>query len=163
MTIYAPLYLAHVAGFSWNEIGLILFVALSAYVIFEYPVGIIADKYLGEKEMMLFGFVVLIASSAWLAFLPGSSIGVWMIALFLTRAGASFVEATSESYFFKHTQSMDVHKISLFRMTRPLSSVIGAVVGSIALLYMEFNMLFILLGLLLIPGLFFSFLIKDTR
>jgi MFS family permease len=163
MTIYTPLYLAHVAGFSWHEIGLILFVALSAYVLFEYPIGIIADRYIGEKEMMIFGFVLLIASSSWLAVLPGSPIYVWMIALFLTRTGASFVEATSESYFFKHTQSMDVHKISLFRMTRPLSSVIAAVVGSIALLYMEFNMLFILLGLLLIPGLFFSFLIKDTR
>jgi predicted MFS family arabinose efflux permease len=163
MTIYTPLYLAHVAGFSWHEIGIILFVALSAYVLFEYPIGIIADRYIGEKEMMIFGFILLIASSSWLAFLPGSSISVWMIVLFLTRTGASFVEATSESYFFKHTQSMDVHKISLFRMTRPLSSVIAAVVGSIALLYMEFNMLFILLGLLLIPGLFFSFLIKDTK
>lgn len=163
MTIYTPLYLAHTAGFSWHEIGIILFVALSAYVIFEYPIGIVADKYLGEKEMMIFGFILLMASSSWLAFLPGSPIAVWMAALFLTRTGASFVEATTESYFFKHAQSMDVHKISLFRMTRPLSSVIGAVVGSIALLYIPFNMVFVLLALLLLPGLFFALLLKDTK
>jgi len=161
--IYMPLYLANVAGFSWAQIGMIMFVGLSAYVIFEYPIGIIADRYIGEKEMMAFGFFLIAISTSWFAFLPGAAIGTWMIAMFLTRVGASFVEATSESYFFKHTESNDTHEISLFRMTRPLSSVTGAAIGGIALLYVEFNMLFILIALLMIPGLFFTMLLKDTH
>jgi predicted MFS family arabinose efflux permease len=163
MVIYTPLYLANVVGFSWAEIGSIMFVGLSAYVIFEYPIGVIADKYIGEKEMMAFGFVVMAVSTSWFAFLTSAPIGIWMIAMFLTRVGASFVEATSESYFFKHAGSIDAHKISLFRMTRPLSAVIGAVLGSIAILYFPFNLLFILLALLMIPGLFFTLMLKDTK
>lgn len=163
MTIYTPLYLSHVALFSWRDIGLIMFVGLSAYVIFEYPIGIIADKFIGEKEMMAFGFMLMAVTTSWFAFIPQAPIGVWMIAMFLTRVGASFVESTSESYFFKHNQEDDTHKISLYRMTRPLSSIIGAVLGSIALYYMQFNLLFIFLGFLMIPGVFFTMLLKDTK
>jgi MFS family permease len=163
MVIYTPLYLAQVGGFSLYEIGLIMFVGLSAYVIFEYPIGIIADTYIGEKKMMAFGFLLLAISTSWFAFLPQGQIGIWMFAMFVTRVGASFVEATSESYFFKHTGGKDADAISLFRMTRPLSSLLGAGLGSIALLYMDFNLLFIILGFLMVPGLFFTLLLKDTK
>ncbi len=163
MVIYTPLYLAQAGGFSLYEIGLIMFVGLSAYVIFEYPIGIIADTYVGEKKMMAFGFLLLAVSTSWFAFLPQGQIGVWMFAMFVTRIGASFVEATSESYFFKHTSGKDADAISLFRMTRPFSSLLGAGLGSIALLYMDFNLLFIVLGFLMIPGLFFTLLLKDAK
>lgn len=161
--IYIPLYLFNVIGFSWTEIGLILFVALSAYVIFEYPIGIIADKYTGEKEMMAFGFLLIALSTSSFIFLPHASIGAWMIAMFLTRVGASFVEATTESYFFKKTTATDTHMLSLFRMTRPLSAVVGAILGSIALLYVEFSFLFVIIALLMVPGIFFTLMLKDTK
>lgn len=162
MVIYTPLYLAHVVGFTWIEIGLIMFVALSAYVIFEYPIGIIADRYIGEKEMMAFGFLLIAVSVSWFAFIPNAGIEVWMVAMFITRVGASFIESTSESYFFKHTKSADTHAISLFRMMRPLSSILGAILGSIALYYLEFNLMFIVLALLMIPGFFFTMKLKDS-
>ena len=41
-----------------------MFFAQMAYVIFEYPIGILADKYIGEKEMMGVGFFVLTISTA---------------------------------------------------------------------------------------------------
>jgi len=163
MTIYTPVYLATEAGFSWSEIGSILFVALLAYVIFEYPVGIIADKYIGEKEMMAFGFLLIAVSTSWLAFLPSGNIAIWMIAMFLTRAGASFVEATSESFFFKHTQGGDADQMSLFRLTRPLSSVITPLAGALLLLHVEFSFTFILLGLAMVPGIIITLQLKDTR
>lgn len=163
MVIYAPLYLINIVGFSLSEVGLIFFVGLMAYVFFEYPIGLIADKYIGEKEMMAFGFALLAIATSWYAFLAHASIGVWMCAVFVTRIGASFVEATSESYFFKHTASADADTISLFRMTRPFSSLIGAVLGGVALLYLSFNLLFIVLALLMIPGLFLTFWLKDTK
>jgi MFS family permease len=161
--LYIPLYMSTVAGFNWTQIGYILFAGLMAYVIFEYPIGVIADKYIGEKEMMAFGFFLIAVSVSWLAFLPSGAIGLWMIATFLTRTGASFAEATSESYFFKHTSGADADSISLFRMARPISAILGTVIGSIALVYVDFNMLFILLAFLMVPGIFFTLLLKDTK
>lgn len=161
--IYIPLYLASYIGFDWQEVGLILFVGLMAYVIFEYPIGIVADKWLGEKEMMALGFVILAISISWFSFIDNTSIGAWMVVMFMTRVGASFVEATTESYFFKHTQGNDANIISFFRVLRPLSYVIGALIGSLTLLYLPFNLLFVILGLLMVPGLFFTMVLKDTK
>lgn len=112
MTIYTPLYLFTKTDFTWFQIGLILFAGLIAYVFFEYPIGIIADKYIGEKEMMAFGFLVLAMTTSWLSFIDDTSVLEWMIVMFATRVGASFVETTTESYFFKHTQGDDTNAIS---------------------------------------------------
>ncbi len=163
MVIYTPLYLATKIGFNWEQIGQILFVGLLAYVIFEYPVGQLADKKFGEKEMMAIGFVIIGLSTAWFTFITSTSMILWMFVMFLTRVGASLVETTTESYFFKHTNGSDSNVISFFRITRPLSIVIGALLGSLTLLYLEFNQIFLVLGLLMIPGIFFTLLLKDTK
>ncbi|MCF7815815.1 MAG: MFS transporter [Candidatus Pacebacteria bacterium] len=163
MVIYTPIYLATNIGFNWREISIILFVGLSAYIFLEYFIGVIADKYIGEKEMMAFGFAVIAVSTSWFIFLDNSSVIVWAIVMFMTRAGASFVEATTESYFFKHTAGKDINVIGLFRMTRPLSYVIGPVLGTAILYFLPFNILFLFIGLLMIPGLFFAMALHDTR
>ncbi len=163
MVIYTPLYLADVIGLSWEEIGSILFVGLMAYVLLEYAIGKIADTYLGEKEMMAFGFAVTAVATSWFVFLNNAPIALWMTAMFLTRVGASFIETTTESYFFKHTQGKDTNVISLFRITRPLSYVVGPVLGGVTLHFFSFSFLFVILGLLMIPGLFFAMALKDTK
>lgn len=163
MVIYTPLYLASVIGFNWEEIGSILFIALMAYVLLEYFIGLVADKYIGEKEMMALGFAVTAVSTSWFIFLDNSSIGIWMFAMFMTRVGASLIEATTESYFFKHTSGTDSDVVGIFRITRPLSYVIGALVGGVALHFTSFEFLFAILGFLMIPGIFFAMALKDTR
>lgn len=163
MVIYTPLYLTNVIGLSWDEVGSILFVGLMAYVFLEYAIGKVADTYIGEKEMMAFGFAVIAVATASFVFLDNSSIPLWMTAMFLTRVGASFIEVTTESYFFKHTAGKDTNVISLFRITRPLSYVVGPVLGVITLHFFSFSFLFVILGTLMIPGLFFAMALKDTR
>lgn len=163
MVIYVPFYLVSTIGFSWSQIGAILFVGLMAYVFFEWPIGIIADRYIGEKEMMAVGFVIMAVSVSWFAFLTSTSVLLWMIAMFLSRVGASLVETTTESYFFKHAISVDTHKISLFRMTNPLGAIAGASLGSLALMYMPLNLLFIALAFAMLPGLFITLFITDTK
>ena len=163
MVIYTPLYLSNVIGLSWEEIGSVLFVGLMAYVLLEFAIGKIADAYLGEKEMMAFGFAVTAIATSWFVFLSNASIALWMTAMFLTRVGASFIETTTESYFFKHTEGKDTDVISLFRITRPLSYVVGPVLGGLTLHYFSFSFLFVILGLLMIPGLFFAMALKDTK
>ncbi len=164
MVIYTPLYMSSVLGMPWTEIGRILFVGLMAYVLLEYVIGVIADSKLGEKEMMGLGFLILTVSTSWFAFLQDASVLLWMIAMFMTRIGASLVEVTTESYFFKHTNGSDAPLISFFRITRPLATVLGALLGTITLVLIDnMELLFIVLGLLMIPGFFFTMGLRDTR
>jgi len=163
MVIYFPLYLATEIGFTWDVIGSIIAVGLFAYVLIEYPVGIIADKWLGEKEMMACGFLILAISASWISFMAAAPIAAWMLLMFISRVGASLVEATTESYFFKHTKGTDANIMSFFRLTRPLAMIVGALSGSVALLYLPFDLIFIVLGFLMVPGIFFTVALKDTK
>jgi MFS family permease len=163
MVVYTPLYLTHEMGFTWTQFGLIMLFAQSAYVFFEYPIGIIADKYIGEKEMMGMGFLIITISTSWMAFFTMPSLIIWSIIMFITRVGASLVEVTTESYFFKQTKSSDAQIISFFRLTRPLAYVVGALIASLTLLYLPFNLLFIVFALLMIPAMFCSVNIVDTK
>ncbi len=163
MVIYTPIYLYTEMGFDWEVIGQILFVGLMAYVLLEYIIGIIADKWLGEKEMMALGFFIIAIATSSFTFLTPASITLWMIAMFMTRVGASLVETTTESYFFKHTHAEDTGLISFFRITRPLSILVGAFLGSITVYFLSPELLFVVLGFLMIPGLFFTMALKDTR
>jgi MFS family permease len=163
MVIYTPLYLSKVIGFGWSEIGFIIFFALLAYVILEYPIGEIADRYLGEKEMMATGFLIIAISTVWLAFISTAALVPWMVTMFLSRVGASLVETTSESYFFKHTEGSDANIIGFFRITRPLAYMVGALIGSALLLSVTFQGLFMILGLLMLLGIPFALILKDTR
>jgi predicted MFS family arabinose efflux permease len=113
--------------------------------------------------MMALGFAIIAVSTSWIIFLDSTSILAWMVTMFMTRVGASLVEATTESYFFKHTRSKDTNIIGIFRITRPLSYVGGAVLGATTLHYLPFELLFIILGLLMLPGMFFAMALNDTK
>lgn len=161
--IYIPLYMATKIGFSWEQIGTILAVGLMAYVIFEWPIGYIADKYIGEKEMMALGFIILAITSGCITIMTNSSILYWMILMFVSRIGASLVEATTESYFFKHIDGSEANIMSFFRLARPLGMIIGSLLGSVSLLYFEFEFIFVILGLLMLPGIYFTSQLTDTK
>lgn len=163
MVVYSPIYLTQHIGLTWVEFGIVMFFAQLAYVIFEYPVGYIADRYIGEKEMMGLGFLVLALSTSWMAFVTTPSVVVWSIILFTTRVGASLVEVTTETYFFKQTKGSDAQIISFFRIMRPFAYVMGALLASFTLLYVPFNLLFVVTAALMIPALFLTLDIKDTK
>lgn len=163
MVVYTPLYLTQYIGLSWADFGIVMFFAQMSYVLLEYPIGLIGDKYIGEKEMMGFGFLIIAISMSWMTFITAESIVVWSIVMFMTRVGASFAETTTESYFFKQTKSSDAQIISFFRVTRPLAYVLGALLASITLLYLPFNLLFTVVAALMIPAMFFTLNISDTK
>jgi MFS family permease len=161
--IYIPLYLATELGFTWDVIGTILGIGLLAYVIFEWPIGYLADKKYGEKEMMALGFLILIITIALISAMNGHALWVWALLMFVNRIGASLVEVTTESYFFKHTKGTDANLISFFRLTRPLGLVFGSLVGSAALLFVPFQLIFIIFALALVPAMFLTITLVDTK
>ncbi len=161
--VFIPLYLVSVVGLSWTAVGTIIAAGLFAYVIFEYPVGILADDYIGEKEMMALGFLVLALTMAGVTAVGAAATWVWMTLMFISRFGASMVEVTTESYFFKKVSGSDAAVISLFRLMRPLGSVLGALLGSAALLVLPFHLAFLVLAATMTIGIFLSLFLHDTR
>ena len=86
-----------------------------------------------------------------------------MAILFITRIGASMVEIMSETYFFKKIDSSQIQIISVFRTAKPFAYVIGPVVATALLYFVEFKFIFMVLGFLMFYGLRFSLALKDTR
>lgn len=163
MIIYMPIYLNRHVGFSWNAIGVIFTVMLAPFVLFELPLGRLADKKWGEKEILIIGILIMALASASLSFIVGPVVWLWAIALFVTRIGASFVEIASETYFFKYINSTDAHLISIFRMTRPVGHVVGPVMATILLSFIDIRFLFLALGIIMLAGLPASMILKDTK
>jgi MFS family permease len=162
MVIYTPIYLHNSIGFSWSEIGLIFAVMLLPFVLFELPVGELADHWSIEKEIMTIGFFIMGVSLLVIPFLD-KNIWVWMVVLFASRIGASFVEVSSESFFFRHVWKADTGLISIFRLTRPVSIILGSAVGALCLLILPFKALFLVLSILVFFGTQLSALLRETR
>lgn len=161
MVIYTPLHLRDL-GFSWQDISIIFTFMLLPFIILEYPVGRLSDKRLGEKEFMVGGFILLSLSTALISFIVEPSLIIWSILLFITRVGASFVEISTETYFFKKISGEDTPLISFFRITRPLSFVIGPMIGALTLSLFGLSSSFIVFGALMFIGVFLSLQIRDT-
>ncbi len=161
--VYIPLYLASVLNMPWSSIGAIIAAGLLAYVLFEYPIGILADDYFGEKEMMAVGFLILALTTASISFMTTVNILPWMMLMFVSRIGASLTEVTTESYFFKKVTGQDANLMSIFRLTRPLAVLGGSLLGSLCLAIMPFHLAFIVLGFVMVIGIFLALGIEDTR
>ncbi len=164
MIIYTPIYLNIHMGIPMKDIlSIIIPVALMPFVIFQIILGKIADKKLGEKEILVAGFVLIALSTALLSFLTTSSVVVWALALFVTRVGASAVEVMSETYFYKQIGPHDVHLITFMFTIRSSAYIVGPLLGSLVLLFVDYRFLFALLGVIMLIGIPFSLHFKDTR
>ncbi|MEK7194443.1 MAG: MFS transporter [Patescibacteria group bacterium] len=162
MVIYLPIYLRLTIGFDWREIGIIFAFMLLPFVLFEWPAGELADKKYGEKEIMAFGFVTLGLSVLIMPFL-GKTFLLWAIVLFVSRIGASLIEITTDSYFFKHIGSSNVGFISIFRLARPVGLIAGAVIGAITMATLPHSGIFLALAIVIFFGLRQSLRLVDTK
>lgn len=165
MVLYIPIYLYEKVGFDWPTIGLIFTIMLIPFVVLQVPAGRIADKYIGEKEMIIGGIVIMIIFSAVVAVLDSSSVAVWAAVLFMTRVGASVLEAMNEVFFFKHVESNDVDLIDIFRDIRPIGWLSAALVSFIILTVFPGNIADVVWFMIfvLILALYPSSTMKDTK
>src|SRR3989339_890980 len=139
-------------------------IMLLPFPLLEMPLGKLADEKYGEKEMLNTGFIIIAITTAILTFITSTNAILWTVMLFATRIGASMVEITTESYFFKKIKSDDSNLLSFFRMTRPVAYIIGPISASILLAFVAPNYLFVILGFIVITaGLYFSLDLEDTK
>lgn len=161
MVIYTPIYLID-QGLSFLDIGKVLMVALVPFVILQYPLGVIADKKLGEKELLVFGILLMAIFSGLISFLNFDEAFPWMVVLFGTRIGASIVEVMRDAYFYKKIGPQDIDLIDFFRTTRSLSYIIGTVIFSVLMIFTSLNWIFLFLGLIILTGLIPLIKLEDT-
>lgn len=164
MVVYSPIYLHSIVGFSWKEIGIILTIMLLPFPIASWPLGWLADKKYGEKEIMFIGFALIGLSTIAISGISSSSIWVWALALFLTRVGAAAAEIMIETYFFKKIRSNESNMLGFFRVTRPLAYFIAPIITAVALIFSKDQSVpFLILGLICLLALIPIWKIEDTN
>ncbi|MFZ4632195.1 MAG: MFS transporter [Patescibacteria group bacterium] len=161
--VYLPIYLHQSLGISWSELGLMFSIMLIPFIIFEIPTGIIADKYIGEKEILFLGFIILSISTFLFYYLETSSFWIWASVLFLSRTGAALIEAMRETYFFKLVSAKDLGYINVFRLAIPFGYIIGSGLAMLIITILPLNFLFLLIAIVTLSGLGFVASIKDTK
>jgi MFS family permease len=163
MIIYMAIYLTKFMHFGWEEIGIIFGIMLLPFIFLQFPLGEMADRRFGEKEILIIGFIITALSTASLSFLnPQTSILIWAGILFVTRVGAATIEIMTETYFFKQIEAADMGLISFFRHTRPLSFIIGTASATIFLTVADIRYIWITLGIIMLSGIYFTMKIEDT-
>ena len=162
MVIYLPLLLSREIGFGWDKIGWVFMIMLLPFLLFELPAGILSDKKMGEKELLIAGFIIMFLATFIIPMLATPVFWIWALVLFITRIGAALIEVSSESYFFKHVKEEDTGLISLFRMTRPLSYVIVPLFVLPIIYFFSYSTSFYFLAFFTLSGLLFIPK-KDTR
>ncbi|MEK9176837.1 MAG: MFS transporter [Patescibacteria group bacterium] len=163
VVIYAPLVLIDSGGYSWQVVGLVTAFALLPFLLLEIPLGVVADRWLGEKEIMAGGFAILGLSTVFLSVVPLTLIIPWALVFFATRVGAAMVEISTETYFFKQVNENDAALVSLFRMTRSFGFLVGPVIALVLLPFTGLPYLFGAFGLILFAGIPLALGIWDTK
>lgn len=136
--LYIPLYLHSVLGIPWSELGWMFMVMLLPFVLLEYPAGYIADRWLGDKELLTIGFVIIGAAFGALGFVTAETpIYIIVAILVLSRVGAALVEAMVEGHFFRRVSAEDVNTVSVYRMTRPFAALVAPIAASVVLALTE--------------------------
>jgi predicted MFS family arabinose efflux permease len=163
MVVYSPIYLNKVIGFNWKEIGVILVFMLLPFVLFEYPLGRLADHKYGEKIIMAIGFGIMGLSTILISVLTLKIFVVWAIIFFVTRTGASMAEIMIETYLFKSINVKDSSILSAFRIARPASFFFSSGIMIIGLNFFDVRYMFVVIGLLVLTALLPSLTIDDIK
>jgi len=156
MVVYTPIYLHNHIGLGWMQIGIIFTIMLSPFVLFGLPIGILIDKYHVKKRTLLYiGFIIISISTFLIAGITTKNVLLWAFVLFMTRTGASIIETTSEIYFFTHIKEEEAYLLSVFRDMMPVAYIIAPLISTIIFIFLPFNYLYLILGVILLSGLYY--------
>ncbi len=162
LVIYTSIYLLDL-GMSWSQIGIIFTIMLIPFVVLQYPVGFLADKKMGEKEMLIFSLVLMAVSTGSIYFVTSSKVWVWALILLITRIGASMLEVLRDSYFYKKIDGHNVDLINFFRTSMPVGYIVATGISFPLLLFFQAKIVFILVSLVVLSALVPAFLLIDNK
>ncbi len=128
--IMLPIYLYSFFGFDWDKIGLILAAMTAPFVLIQIPFGNMEDKKHNEKALFKIGLFVTVFFTILVLLInpetdPNISFLLLSLFLFLSHAGCSLIEISTEGMFYKHVTSRDHTALLMFRMARILPYSLG--------------------------------------
>lgn len=138
-------------------------ISLLPFVLFEFPVGFLAEKILGEKELMVLGFITISCATFILSSNSALSFVALLWLLFILRIGASLVEVTTEAHFFRCVPTRNTDAITAFRMTGQLGFLVGTAVAGVGFIFFPLEHIFYFFSLVILLGLIPATLMKDSR
>jgi len=162
MIIYTPIYLRDL-GMSWGQIGYAFTVMLLPFIFIQYPVGVLADKKFGEKELIIFSLFIMSLSTALIYFIDSKDVVVWAALLFATRIGAALVEVLRDSYFFKRIDGHDVDIIDFFRTAQSSAYIAASAISFIALLFFSIKVIFLIIATVVFLAIIPAMKIQDNK
>lgn len=162
MVIYTPIYLNRHIGLEWEKIGIIFTVMLAPFVLFQLPLGRLADR-IGERTIMTGGLLIMAAATAVISFISTDSVILWAAILFLTRVGAAAIEAMTEIHLFKTIDNTDVDIMAISRNIYPFANLAGPVFGVIFLLLLPIKFIFVSLAVITLLGLRHSLALRKIE
>ncbi len=162
---YTPIYLHMELGIPWSDLGWMFSVMLLPYVLIQYPAGVLADRFLGDKELMFTGFILAGVSFAAIGLFTTATPLIYIAGvLFASRVGAALIEGMTEGHFFRRMSEKDVNTIGVWRSIWPLTEMAAPIIGSVILIFGNFELFFLLTGgFIAIAGVVTTLLIKDFR
>ncbi len=163
MVVYMPLILVN-QGFSVQQIGFIFTLILVPFVIIEYPAGILADMFFGEREMLIGGFLLMTGSLLTIVFMPPASAMAWIIVLAISRVGAALVESMSDVFFYKHVKCDDIGAILVYRTAYSTGLLVTMMICAIVLYFFPVSLFFpfAIMSAVTIIGVGVAWNIRDT-
>lgn len=161
MIMYSPIYLSSI-GLSLAQIGTIFTIMLVPFLFFEYPIGWLADKELGEKEMIIFFLSWIALATAWVYTIDRPIVWMWALVLFATRLGAAALEILRDSYFYKKIKDDDVDLIDFYRTARPVAYVVAAGLSVLVVEAYSIREIFLLASLFLLSALWPAWALRDN-
>ncbi len=144
---YVPAYLHGVLGIPWATLGWVFSIMLIPYVLIEYPAGWLADRVLGDKWLMLAGFLIAGTALALISTITASTpIVLIVVILVMTRVGAALTESMTEGHFYRRVSQQDIVSISVFRGVWPLANIVAPLVGALIFSFDGFHYFFLITG-----------------
>ncbi len=162
MVIYTPLYLLE-KGFTWEQLGVAFTIMLVPFVLIQYPIGVFADKRMGEKELLFLAFFLMGTSTLMFYFIDSPDIMIWTTVLLLTRIGAALVETLRESYFYKRIDGDNVDLIDFFKTAKPVAYIIAMISSALVLTFFSIQAIFILVVVISFSALWPTFRLIDNK
>lgn len=163
--LYVPIYLHNELGIPWSELSWMFFVMLLPYVLIQYPSGVLADRYIGDKEMMFAGFLLAGAALAAVGLFSASTPLIVIVGVLVaSRFGSALIESMTEGHFFRRVSERDINSVSIFRGIWPLADLIAPLIGSGILLFGNYQLLFFITGgIVAVFGVITTVFIRDFR
>lgn len=146
--IYMAVYFHDYLGLSLDVVGMVFAVSILPFAVIQFPLGFIGDTVLGERRLLVGGFLTAGVCLFALMWVPPQSAELLAIVLFVMNIGVAAIEVMSESYFFKHMKGRNDGEIVAFRTLTPFSYIVGPILGFAVLTLAPMYILFGCLGLI---------------